>query len=55
MPKERDILKIIWTNFRNSFRKRQITGNLIGKDRFGNQYFEIPPSKKKLNISINYI
>ncbi|OXA63478.1 NADH dehydrogenase [ubiquinone] 1 alpha subcomplex assembly factor 2 [Folsomia candida] len=44
MPKERDILKMIWTNFIKSFRPRQITGNLIGKDRFGNQYFEIPPN-----------
>ncbi|CAL8096432.1 unnamed protein product [Orchesella dallaii] len=42
MPQERSILKMIWTNFRNSLRPRQIKGNLIGKDSFGNKYFEIP-------------
>ncbi|ODM86922.1 Mimitin, mitochondrial, partial [Orchesella cincta] len=42
MPKERDVFKMIWTNFRNFLRPRQIRGNLIGKDNFGNQYFEIP-------------
>jgi len=42
MPAERDLLKAIWTNFRNSLRPRQWKGNLVGKDRFGNQFFEIP-------------
>jgi len=42
MPQERNILKMIWTNFMNSLRPRQIKGNLMGKDTFGNKYFEIP-------------
>jgi len=42
IPQERSILKMIWTNFVNSLRPRKISGNLMGKDNFGNKYFEIP-------------
>ncbi|XP_055904429.1 NADH dehydrogenase [ubiquinone] 1 alpha subcomplex assembly factor 2 [Eupeodes corollae] len=38
----RDILKIIFQNFFNSFKPRQISGNYMGEDYFGNKYFEIP-------------
>lgn len=39
---KRDLLKIIFTNFINSFRPRQIRGNFMGEDYFGNKYYEIP-------------
>lgn len=45
MPKERDIIKILWQTFVSSLRPRQFKGNLIGKDNFGNKYFEIPAGK----------
>lgn len=38
----RDVLGIIWQNFWRSLRPRQIRGNLIGEDYFGNKYYEIP-------------
>lgn len=38
----RSVLGMIWNNFRNSIRPRQIRGNLVGEDYFGNKYFEIP-------------
>lgn len=41
-PPSRSILKMIYTNFFNSFRPRQIRGNLMGEDYFGNKYYEIP-------------
>lgn len=41
-PPQRDILKIIFQNFLKSFRPRQIRGNFIGEDYFGNKYYEIP-------------
>ncbi|XP_061402570.1 NADH dehydrogenase [ubiquinone] 1 alpha subcomplex assembly factor 2 [Musca vetustissima] len=41
-PPSRDIIKIIFQNFFKSFRPRQIRGNLIGEDYFGNKYYEIP-------------
>lgn len=41
---QRDLLKIIFTNFINSFRPRQIRGNFMGEDYFGNKYYEIPAS-----------
>jgi len=44
-PKERNILKMIFTNFINSFRPRQISGNLVGKDKFGNKFYEIPADR----------
>ncbi|KAJ8921640.1 hypothetical protein NQ315_010549 [Exocentrus adspersus] len=31
-------------NFINSFKPRQIRGNLMGSDYFGNKYYEIPPN-----------
>lgn len=40
----RSVLKFILTNFFNSLRPRQIRGNLIGEDYFGNKYYEIPPN-----------
>lgn len=46
MPKERDVIKMIWTNFVNSLRPRQFKGNYMGRDTFGNKYFEIPAGKK---------
>ncbi|XP_039952550.1 NADH dehydrogenase [ubiquinone] 1 alpha subcomplex assembly factor 2 [Bactrocera neohumeralis] len=38
----RDLIKIIINNFVNSLRPRQIKGNFIGEDYFGNKYYEIP-------------
>lgn len=43
-PPSRDIIKIIFQNFFKSFRPRQIRGNYIGEDYFGNKYYEIPPN-----------
>ncbi|CAH0552883.1 unnamed protein product [Brassicogethes aeneus] len=49
----RSIWAMIIRNFINSIRPRQIQGNLIGSDYFGNKYFEIPPNpsigKRKAN------
>lgn len=42
----RSIFKYIMTNFFNSFRPRQIRGNLMGEDYFGNKYYEIPASAR---------
>jgi NADH:ubiquinone oxidoreductase subunit len=41
-PPTRGVMKILFTNFINSFRPRQIKGNLMGEDYFGNKYYEIP-------------
>ncbi|XP_073822334.1 NADH dehydrogenase [ubiquinone] 1 alpha subcomplex assembly factor 2 [Musca autumnalis] len=41
-PPTRDIIKIIFQNFFKSFRPRQIRGNYVGEDYFGNKYYEIP-------------
>lgn len=41
-PPSRSILKMIFTNFINSIRPRQITGNLKGTDYNGTKYYEIP-------------
>lgn len=38
----RGIIRMILRNFINSFKPRQIIGNLIGSDYFGNKYYEIP-------------
>ncbi|CAG0921721.1 unnamed protein product [Notodromas monacha] len=39
----RNIFKIFWNNFTKSIRPRQVySGDSVGKDRFGNEYFEIP-------------
>ncbi|XP_075153009.1 NADH dehydrogenase [ubiquinone] 1 alpha subcomplex assembly factor 2 [Haematobia irritans] len=43
-PPTRDIFKIIFQNFFKSFRPRQIRGNYVGEDYFGNKYYEIPPN-----------
>lgn len=42
MPKERDLLKILFTNIINSIKPRQFRGNLKGTDYMGNKYYEIP-------------
>jgi len=42
MAKERGIIRMIINNFINSLRPRQMKGNLMGKDNFGNQFYEIP-------------
>lgn len=46
-PPTRNLLMIILKNFVNSFRPRQIIGNLKGSDYFGNKYFEIPADLSK--------
>lgn len=38
----RSILRMIYQNFVASFKPRQINGNLMGEDYFGNKYYEIP-------------
>ncbi|KAJ3665517.1 hypothetical protein Zmor_001009 [Zophobas morio] len=52
-PPARSIWKIVLTNFINSLRPRQIRGNLVGSDYFGNKYYEIPadPSVGKRKAS----
>lgn len=40
--KGRPLIKIIFQNFIKSFRPRQMKGNLIGEDYFGNKFYEIP-------------
>jgi len=42
MAKDRGVIRMIVNNFINSLRPRQVKGNQIGKDKFGNKYFEIP-------------
>ena len=48
-PPSRDILKILFQTFLKSFRPRQIRGNFMGEDYFGNKYYEIPkdPESRK--------
>lgn len=41
-PPPRSIIQMIVSNFLRSFRPRQITGNYMGEDYFGNKYYEIP-------------
>lgn len=38
----RSIFSMIYKNFIASFKPRQINGNLMGEDYFGNKYYEIP-------------
>ncbi|XP_041975425.1 NADH dehydrogenase [ubiquinone] 1 alpha subcomplex assembly factor 2 [Aricia agestis] len=38
----RHLWRIVFRNFINSFKPRQIRGNEIGKDYIGNKYYEIP-------------
>ncbi|XP_045491465.1 NADH dehydrogenase [ubiquinone] 1 alpha subcomplex assembly factor 2 [Colias croceus] len=47
----RYVWRIVFRNFINSFKPRQVRGNKIGKDYIGNEYFEIPadPSRGKRN------
>ncbi|XP_045769759.1 NADH dehydrogenase [ubiquinone] 1 alpha subcomplex assembly factor 2 isoform X1 [Maniola jurtina] len=49
----RHVWRIVFRNFINSFRPRQIRGNHIGKDYIGNMYYEIPanPSMGKRKAS----
>jgi NADH dehydrogenase [ubiquinone] 1 alpha subcomplex assembly factor 2 len=42
----RPIFRIIFQNFINSFRPRQMKGNYIGEDYLGNKYYEIPADAK---------
>ncbi|XP_052861440.1 NADH dehydrogenase [ubiquinone] 1 alpha subcomplex assembly factor 2 [Anopheles cruzii] len=42
-PPTRNILRIVLDNFLKSFKPRQMKGNLVGEDYFGNKYYEIPP------------
>lgn len=37
----RSVLRLAWNSFINSIRPRQIRGNFIGEDYFGNKYYEI--------------
>lgn len=41
-PPARSVWKAVLTNFINSLRPRQIRGNFIGTDYFGNKFYEIP-------------
>lgn len=49
----RPIIRILIQNFFNSFRPRQIKGDLKGEDYFGNKFYEIKadPSKGKRKTS----
>lgn len=42
MSRGTNIFKYVLTHFLNSLRPRQIRGNLMGEDYFGNKYYEIP-------------
>ena len=42
----RSILAYIFRNFINSLRPRRISGDLMGKDYYGNKFYEIPPDPK---------
>lgn len=42
----RSILGFIFRNFINSLRPRRISGDYVGKDYYGNKYYEIPPNPK---------
>uniref|UniRef100_A0A182JFP3 NADH dehydrogenase [ubiquinone] 1 alpha subcomplex assembly factor 2 n=2 Tax=Anopheles atroparvus TaxID=41427 RepID=A0A182JFP3_ANOAO len=42
-PPTRNLLRIAFDNFLKSFRPRQMKGNFVGEDYFGNKYYEIPP------------
>nr|XP_019542116.2 NADH dehydrogenase [ubiquinone] 1 alpha subcomplex assembly factor 2 [Aedes albopictus] len=41
-PPTRSLMKILFNNFINSFKPRQLKGNLMGEDYLGNKYYEIP-------------
>lgn len=44
MSKPRSIWGMIANNFLRSFKPRQVRGNFMGEDYFGNKYYEIPPN-----------
>ncbi|XP_055597457.1 NADH dehydrogenase [ubiquinone] 1 alpha subcomplex assembly factor 2 [Uranotaenia lowii] len=41
-PPSRSLMKILFSNFLNSLKPRQMKGNFVGEDYFGNKYYEIP-------------
>lgn len=41
-PPTRSLMKILFQTFMNSLKPRQLKGNLVGQDYFGNKYYEIP-------------
>ncbi|ETN62419.1 hypothetical protein AND_005919 [Anopheles darlingi] len=41
-PPTRNVLRIVWDNFVKSFRPRQMKGDFVGEDYFGNKYYQIP-------------
>ncbi|XP_055630123.1 NADH dehydrogenase [ubiquinone] 1 alpha subcomplex assembly factor 2 [Toxorhynchites rutilus septentrionalis] len=41
-PPTRNLIKNIFKHFINSFKPRQLKGNYMGEDYFGNKYYEIP-------------
>lgn len=43
-PPTRGLIANIFRNFLNSLKPRQIRGNFMGSDYFGNKYYEIPPN-----------
>lgn len=45
----RPLFRIIFQNFINSFRPRQLKGNYMGEDYLGNKFYEIEarPGQKK--------
>jgi hypothetical protein len=49
----RRVWKILFETFLKSFRVRQIRGNFMGEDYFGNKYYEIPAGKIELNYPTN--
>jgi NADH dehydrogenase [ubiquinone] 1 alpha subcomplex assembly factor 2 len=40
--KGRPLMQIVFKNFINSFRPRQLKGDFKGEDYFGNKFYEIP-------------
>ncbi|KAL9704363.1 hypothetical protein quinque_007881 [Culex quinquefasciatus] len=41
-PPTRSLMRILFQTFMNSLKPRQLKGNLVGEDYFGNKYYEIP-------------
>lgn len=52
-PPSRDIIRSLISTFLNSFRPRQIKGDLKGEDYFGNKYYEIPANPKIGKSKVN--
>ncbi|XP_001864709.2 NADH dehydrogenase [ubiquinone] 1 alpha subcomplex assembly factor 2 [Culex quinquefasciatus] len=40
-PPTRSLMRILFQTFMNSLKPRQLKGNLVGEDYFGNKYYEI--------------